>query len=223
MASRTWLALRPCDASFSTSSSTCTSRRRPPDTVTSPTPLTASSARRIRLSAISVSARRPCGPPSAIAKIGCASGSTLAITGGSTCGGRRPIAPATFSRISCAASLMSRSRTNLMVMRALPTPRRDSIWSTPATPASACSSGSAIEELISSGLAPGRRTLTETVAGSAFGSRSTLRSRKENRPVTTSAMIRTVVNAGRRTQNSANFIGALPRGPLCAASRADRR
>ena len=145
-------------------------------------------------------------------KIGCASGSTLAMTGGSTCGGSWPIAPATFSRTSCAASLMSRSSTNLTVMRALPTPRRDSIWSTPATPLSACSSGSAIDELISSGLAPGRRTVTETVAGSAFGSRSTLRSRNENRPVTTSDMISTVVNAGRRTQNSARLIGVLPRG-----------
>ena len=134
------------------------------------------------------------------------------MTGGSTCGGRAPSAPETFSRTSCAASLMSRSRTNFTVMRAVPTPSRDSISSTPATPLSACSSGSATEVLISSGLAPGSRTLTVTVAGSAFGSRSTERSRNEKIPVTTSDITSTVVNAGRRTQNSARLTW-LPSAP----------
>ena len=82
-------------------------------------------------------------------------------------------------------------------------------------PLSACSSGSATDELISSGLAPGSATVTVTVAGSAFGSRSTLRSRNENRPVTTSDITSTVVNAGRRTQNSARLIGRLPLDRAC--------
>src|SRR4029078_13451866 len=60
-------------------------------------------------------------------------------------------------------------------------------------------------------LAPGRRRSTVTVAGSAFGSRSTARSRNEKLPVTTSDSTSTVVKAGRRTQNSARLSAAARR------------
>ena len=89
------------------------------------------------------------------------------------------IACATFSRTSCAASLMSRSRTNFSVMRALPSRIALFISSMPAMLLSACSAGSATALFSSSGLAPGSVSVTATVAGSAFGSRSTLRSRNE--------------------------------------------
>jgi hypothetical protein len=49
----------------------------------------------------------------------------------------------------------------------------------PAMPLSAFSIGSTTAEVISSGVAPGSRSVTLTVAGSAFGKRSTPRSTKE--------------------------------------------
>ena len=76
----------------------------------------------------------------------------------------------------------------------------------PAMLLSACSVGSTTALFSSSGLAPGRLSLTTTVAGSAFGSRSTLRSRNENTPVTTNSITSIVVKTGRRTQKSARDI-----------------
>ena len=68
------------------------------------------------LSAISVSVRRLIvSDDRTIAMIGSESGSTFWMTGGRICGGRLRSAPETFSRTSLAASLMSRSSTNLTV------------------------------------------------------------------------------------------------------------
>src|SRR5262245_13319840 len=203
MASRTRSTVSPCALSFSTSSTTWISRAWPPEIVTSPTPSTVSIARRICLSAISVSACSGSDPASAKLTTGSASGSTLVMIGGWTSGGRSRIACATFSRTSCAASLMSRSRTNLIVSRTFPS--RMSVWisSIPEIVLSDCSVGSATAPFSSSGLAPGRLIRTWTIAGSAFGRRSTLRSRNENTPVTTNSMTSIVVKTGRLTQKPA--------------------
>ena len=120
MASRTRSTVSPCAFSFSMSRMTWISRAWPPEMVTSPTPSTVATARRICLSAISVSARSGSEPDSAKLTTGSASGSTFVMIGGSTSGGSSLSACATFSRTSCAASLMSRSRTNLSVIRPLP-------------------------------------------------------------------------------------------------------
>ena len=67
---------------------------------------------------------------------------------------------------------------------------------------SASSSGSTTAVTISAGLAPGSCTVTLTVAGSAFGKRSTPRSRNEKMPSTTSDITSIVAKTGRRTHNS---------------------
>ena len=69
---------------------------------------------------------------------------------------------------------------------------------------SASSSGSTTAVAISAGLAPGSCTLTVTVAGSAWGKRSTPRSRNEKMPSTTSDMTSIVAKTGRRTLSSAS-------------------
>ena len=51
---------------------------------------------------------------------------------------------------------------------------------------------------------PGSESWTLTVAGSAFGNRSTPRSRKEKMPSTTNDITSMVANTGRRTQSSDN-------------------
>ena len=135
--------------------------------------------------------------------IGSASGSCFWMTGGSTSGGTFRIAPATFSRTVFAASSRSRPSRNCTVMLALPpalTLARS--WSMPAMPLSAFSIGMMTAEVISSGDAPGSRSDTLTVAGSALGNRSTPRSRNEKRPSTTSDVTSIVAKTGRRTQSS---------------------
>src|SRR4029079_4287017 len=72
----------------------------------------------------------------------------------------------------------------------------------PETPLMASSMGSTTGVESAAGLAPGRRSWTLTVAGSAFGKRSTPRSRNENRPSTTNDITSIVAETGRRTQNS---------------------
>ncbi len=62
--------------------------------------------------------------------------------------------------------------------------------------------GVATDAAMVSGLAPGSRTWTLTVAGSAFGNKSTPRSRNEKIPSTTSDMTSIVAKTGRRTQSS---------------------
>ena len=63
---------------------------------------------------------------------------------------------------------------------------RAEISSIPDTPLIASSIGSTTDVDISSGLAPGSDRVTLTVAGSAFGNRSTPRPRNEKMPSTTS-------------------------------------
>src|SRR4029453_8381918 len=80
----------------------------------------------------------------------------------------------------------------------------------PETPLIASSIGSTTDVESSSGLAPGRASDTLTVAGSAFGNRSTPRSRYEKIPSTTSDITSIVAETGRRTQNSESMRPRLP-------------
>src|SRR3954465_10602922 len=75
----------------------------------------------------------------------------------------------------------------------------------PEIPLRAFSIGITTAVVISSGEAPGSRRLTLTVAGSAFGNRSTPSVRNENTPSTTSDITSIVANTGRRTQSSASI------------------
>src|SRR5262249_42025042 len=144
---------------------------------------------------------------------GSESGSTFVITGGRSSGGTYFIAAETFSRTSLAASLMSRSSTNLTVTCALPSAMRIddissmpgmllSVSSMPEMQLSVSSIGSTPEVAISPGLAPGSASEMFTVAGSARGNRSTPRSRNEKIPSTTSDITSIVAKTGRRTQSS---------------------
>ena len=143
---------------------------------------------------------------------GSESGSTFVITGGRSWGGTTFMALATFSRTSFAASLMSRSSTNRMVIVALPSFMRADTSSMPAMPLSVSSIGSTTDVAISSGLVPGSESETLTVAGSAFGNRSTPRSRNEKIPRTTSDMTSIVAKTGRRTHSSASIVQVLNPG-----------
>ena len=88
---------------------------------------------------------------------GSESGSTLLMIGGNICGGTLRIASDTFSRTSFAASLMSRSSTNLILIRALPsTMRCDCISSMPEMLLSASSIGSTTAVAISVGARAGQ-------------------------------------------------------------------
>ena len=226
MASRTSVIDRPYEFSFSMSTTTWTSRARPPDRLTWPTPLTVWMARAICLSASSVSVLRLMpGDETMSESTGSASGSTLVMTGGSSAGGALRIAPATFSRTSLEASLRSRSSTKRTVSVARPSAIRDWISSIPDTPLIASSIGSTTDDDISSGLAPGRSRVTLTVAGSAFGNRSTPRPRNEKVPRTTRDITSIVAETGRRTQNSDNMRGlptSCSRGPLPRPRRSPR-
>src|SRR5437899_4346760 len=98
---------------------------------------------------------------------------------------------------------MSRSRTNRMLRRAWPSVISPAfISSMPAMLLMASSSGSTTAVAISDGLAPGSETEMLTVAGSAFGKRSTPRLRKEKSPSTTSSSTSIVAITGRRTHSS---------------------
>ena len=128
------------------------------------------------------------------------------------------MALATFSRTSLAASLISRSSTNRTVICPRPSAMRAWISSMPETPLIACSIGSMTVVDISSGLAPGSESVTLTVAGSAFGKRSTPRPRKEKIPSTTSDMTSIVADTGRRTHSS-DSTQQLREGYLVTATR----
>ncbi len=195
---------------MSTSTTTWISRARPPPRSTSPTPLAVSTARLTCLSAISVRVRRLRSfDERTIVITGSESGSTFVMTGGRSSGGTELIADDTFSRTSLAASLMSRSSTNLSVICARPSEIRiDDISSMPEMLLSVSSIGSTTEVAISSGLAPGSWSETLTVAGSALGNRSTPRALNEKSPSTTSDITSIVAKTGRRTQSSESM--AIP-------------
>ena len=86
------------------------------------------------------------------------------ISGGS-CRGVRAIIACT----SCAAASMLRSRSNCSVMFVLPCELVEFIESRPAIVENCFSSGSATDDAIVSGLAPGRPALTWIVGKSTFG------------------------------------------------------
>ena len=174
----------------------------PPEMSIEPTPSIVSNARRICLSAISVNSRGVRFPLTASVTIGSLSGSDLVTVGGKTFGGSFRIAAETFSRTSSTASPMSRSKTNVIVKYALPSVIIARISSMPLTDATVSSSGSTTWETTSSGLAPGSRTRTFTVAGSVFGNKSTPKSIKLKIPSITRNMISMKANTGRRTQIS---------------------
>ena len=210
-ASRTSPIDSPYELSFSMSTTMWISRARPPERLTSPTPLTVWMTRAICLSVSSVSVRRLIAFDDTMSDMtGSASGSTLVMTGGSSSAGMFLMAPATFSRTSFEASLMSRSRTKRTVIWPRPSAMRAWISSIPETPLIASSIGSMTVVDISSGLAPGRVSATLTVAGSALGKRSTPRPRNENVPSTTSDITSIVAETGRRTQSS-DSTGGPPR------------
>ena len=78
-----------------------------------PMSFTASSWRLIRLSAISVISRGDRLPETTSAMIGEASGSNFSMIGASVPSGNSETTPETFSRMSLAASVISRSRTKV--------------------------------------------------------------------------------------------------------------
>src|SRR4029077_3111123 len=132
--------------------------------------------------------------------------SILVITGGSTLGGKKRIVVATRSRISCAAPFRWRSRVNLQVMGGPPSLPWGVSSSMPLTLLMDSSSGRTTCEFSSSGVAPGKVTVTLTEAGSALGKRSTPRSRKEKIPSTTRKLTSIAANTGRFTQSSGSDI-----------------
>src|SRR5215470_1787080 len=95
----------------------------------------------------------------------------------------------------------------------------------PAMPLIAFSIGITTADVISSGSAPGSLRLTVTVAGSAFGNRSTPRSKNEKMPSTTSDMTSIVAKTGRRTQSSESTgllrLGAVDRDLLAVHEDVD--
>ena len=130
-----------CALSLSASAKTRIWRSRPPVMLTSPTPSTVSSTRLICLSATSVVSRRLLSPATTNEMTGSESGSAFCMIGGRMFGGRFRMAPATFSRTSCAALSISRSRRNLHVMRALPSVACEFNSSRPLIVLTASSSG----------------------------------------------------------------------------------
>ena len=167
----------------------------------------------ILLSAISVVSRRLLSPATTRVSTGSASGSAFWMMGGRMLGGRLRSAPATFSLTSWAALSISRSRTNWQTTRALPSVAMDVISSSPLMVDNASSRGSTTWVVISSGVAPGSRTLTLTVAGSARGKRSTPSSRNEKTPSTTRKVMSITAKTPRLTQSSARVMA----GPYSAA------
>src|SRR5690348_6393654 len=145
------------------------------------------------------------GPDTTTVRIGSESGSTCVMMGGRIFGGRFFVAAETFSLTSWVAVSMSRSSLNVVVMLALPSLARTIISSIPETDEMASSRGSTTEETISSGLDPGRLTVTFTVAGSTLGNKSTPRERNEKTPNVTRNATSITAKTGRLTQISAIF------------------
>src|SRR4029450_11604802 len=209
IARSTSVIVRLCACSLSASTNTRTWRSRAPVIETSPTPSTVSRTRLTCLSAISLVSRRLRGLATTTATTESESGSAFWITGGRMFGGRARSAPETFSRTSWAASAMSRSRTKRAVMRVVPSVVITWSSSRPDSAAGGASSGITTCVVTSSGVAPGRRIVMLTVAGSALGKRSTPRSRKEKTPSVVRNATSITVNTGRLTQSSTRPIGLL--------------
>ena len=153
------------------------SRFRWPTSVTAPMSRTPSSARLIRLSASSVISRADRRPETTSAITGAASTSNFSMTGGSVpCGSWARIV-ATFSRTSCAADSMSRSRMNETKIWLCPSIVVERSSSIPLIVLTTSSIRLVTWLSTSSGLAPGSRVVTVTVGMSTFGKMSRPRSR----------------------------------------------
>ena len=206
MARSTWVIVRFMAWSLSASTNTRIWRSRAPVIETSPTPSTVSRTRFTCLSAISLVSRRLRGLATTTVITESESGSAFWMTGGRMFGGSSRIAPETFSRTSWAASAMSRSSTKRAVMRVEPSVVWACSSSSPESVERASSIGITTWVVTSSGVAPGRRMLMLTVAGSALGKRSTPRSRKEKTPSVTRKAMSITAKTGRRTQSSARLM-----------------
>ncbi len=139
--------------------------------------LTPSSARLIRLSASSVISRADRRPETTRARTGAASKSNFSITGASVPCGNWARIVATFSRTSCAAPSMSRSRMNETKTWLWPSIVVERSSSIPLIVLTTSSIRLVTWLSTSSGLAPGSRVVTVTVGMSTFGKMSRPRSR----------------------------------------------
>src|SRR5580704_12586542 len=99
---------------------------------------------------------------------------------------------------SRAAALISRLRSNCIVILVEPRPLEEVICVTPAMRPNWRSSGVATAEAIVSGLAPGRLAPTEMVGKSTWGRGDTGRKRKATTPERKIAMVISEVATGRR-------------------------
>jgi hypothetical protein len=169
------------------------SRFRSPTRVMAPTSLTVSSARLIRLSAISVISRAERWPDTTRARIGAESGSTFSTIGESVPAGSRESTVPTFSRTSLAASCTLRSSTKVAKTCDCPSMELERSSSRPAMVLTASSMALVIWLSISSGAAPGRRVVMVMVGRSTLGKMSTPSCAKEASPRTTSEAISMVV------------------------------
>src|SRR5262245_35770968 len=172
--------------------------------------LTPSRARLIRLSASSVNSRADRRPATTSAITGAASTSNFSITGGSVPSGSWARTVATFSRTSCAAASISRSRMNETKIWLCPSIVVERSSSIPLMVLTASSIRFVTWLSASSGLAPGSRVVTVTVGMSTFGKMSRPRSRYEASPRTTSETTSIVAKTGRRTQRSTSDTALRP-------------
>src|SRR4029079_11757709 len=138
--------------------------------------------------------------------IGNASASCFAITGSSTSSGRRPRTRDTLSLTSCAAASISRSRLNSRVIVLTCSWLALVIARNPSTLDSSSSRTSVTADSTTCGLAPGRRTVTDTIGGSASGNSRTGNRVYEITPTSTSPRLIMLDRTGRRMNLSANCI-----------------
>src|SRR5262245_28600629 len=137
-------------------------------------------------------------------RIGAESGSAFVTFAGSVSRGKRPTIGAILSRTSWTATLMSFSRSKVIVVFELPCPDIVLSSSIPSILFTVSSTRLVICDSTSSGLAPFNRIMMLTVGGSVLGIKSTPRSRYENTPSTTRATDIMIANTGRRMQTSAS-------------------
>ena len=167
-----------------------------------PTSFTVSSARLIRLSAISVISRAERWPDTTSASTGAESGSTFSTMGDSVPAGSRESTVPTFSRTSLAASCTLRSSTKVAKTWLCPSMVEERSSSSPLMVLTTSSMGLVIWLSISSGEAPGSRVVMVMVGRSTLGKMSTPSWKKEASPSTTRVATSMVVKTGRRTKTS---------------------
>jgi hypothetical protein len=182
------------------------SRLRPPTSVIAPTSLTVSSARLMRLSAISVISRADRWPDTTRAMTGAESGSIFSMMGDSVPAGSRASTVPTFSRTSLAASCTFRSSTKVAKIWLWPSMVDERSSSRPLMVLTTSSMGLVIWLSISSGDAPGKSVVMVMVGRSTLGKMSTPSWTKEASPSTTRVTMTMVVKTGRRTKTSRNPI-----------------